>query len=146
MKRALGILLILILVSSATQAEMIIDVDQYSTEELIRIKEIVESEINNRTESPIEVILPGKYVAGIDISTGTYNLIGLMDESPDGSSSQILWAENNERTKVADYIGSEFLVSSEKLCVSLTKGMILEIRYCECAIQKATSSIFAPNK
>ena len=108
-KRIPIIVLAIMLLTSLALSEEIIDVSQYSIEELVQIRIVVEEEINNRISHAQATLMPGKYVTGIDIAAGSYIIMGLMDKAPNGYTPQILYAESSEKADQWDYIDYSYL-------------------------------------
>lgn len=142
-KRIIGCVLALtFLLSSVALSEVDFDASQYSLEELVVIRAAVEAEIDSRVSSATATLLPGRYVAGVDIKAGSYILIGLMDKAPNGYTPQALVAESMERKY--NYIDDSYMDEGRKWHFSIQDGMVLEIRYGECVIQQAPPFLFAP--
>jgi len=75
MKRTTSIVTVLVfLLLSFANAEVDFDTKQYTIEDLILIRSLVEEEINTRVGSASATLQPGKYVAGVDIAAGSYIL------------------------------------------------------------------------
>ena len=146
MNKAVCCIAILVcLLMPLAQAEIEIDTSQYSIEDLVLLRSSIEDEINSRVGSATATLQPGKYVAGIDIAKGSYILVGLMDKGPDGNTPQVLYAESMDKTKEWDYVDSTYLKEGENWRITLQDGMVLEVRYGNCAIQQAAPILFAPN-
>ena len=145
MKKIISFVVVLMLViSSFAIAEGIIDVSQYTLDELILIRAAVEQEISNRVSTATAMLMPGKYTTGVDIAAGSYIIIGLMDEAPNGYTPQALVAATMEDANKWDYIDNAYVREGEKWRVTLQDGMVLEIRYAECTVQQEAPFLFAP--
>lgn len=137
------LLVCLFIFSAFAIADETNDFSNYTIEELLTLRASIQDEITSRM-SGTATLQPGKYVAGVDITAGSYILVGLVDESPDGYTPQALYAESMEKAGKWDYIDREYIEEGVSWRFTLQDGMVLEIRYANMEIQQAAPILFAP--
>lgn len=124
--RLLSLALVLLLAFTGaavaeTEAEQVNMFREYSTEELLAMKIMLETELASRTDAKdFKVTVPqGRYIIGIDIPAGTYTL------TLKGLSGLITYFENGESIDVHLLTEDHDTVGK----VELYNGLQIEISY-----------------
>lgn len=125
-------------------AEPIADFSEYSLEDLISMRASIEAEINERVSAGTATLIPGLYVAGVDIVSGSYILVGIVDKGSDGYTPEALCYESMDAYDKWDSSWHQYLSTNETYRITLDDGMVLRIVSGNIAIQQAPPMLFAP--
>jgi hypothetical protein len=90
---------LLVLFTLAASADISTDFSNYTYNELISLKEALDTEIMSRPENGKTKLSEGNYVVGSDISAGRYTLYFLADETDDTSTDYFVY----ENKSMYDY-------------------------------------------
>lgn len=123
-------MVVLCLVSSTigAVAEELIDISQYSDEEIISLVAQFQTELVNRGIEKTASLNAGKYIGGKDIPAGTYVLFCKTDNNHHG----IVWLraaddlENDYPSKLYEHIGFD---GEETFYIEIEEGDILNLPF-----------------
>ena len=105
------------------------DVSNYTFEELLEIRAIIDLEIERQASLPATTLIPGRYVVGRDIVAGVYSILGLMDDGPGGYTPQVLLAESLDDAESRDYIDYEYSTWKKMKSGALAFLMAMFLRF-----------------
>lgn len=124
MKKAIVAIVVMMLLSVSAVAigeNIGLDLSAYTLDELLEIRDSINSEINDRlADTSSDEIYQGEYVVGVHIKSGAYLLGGASDN---GYFSFELFLDE----EMENLICQEFLSYGDQYCIELTNGMMLHV-------------------
>ena len=114
--------LFLLSLGSVAFAENIVDLSNYSDEELIELQGRITQEMVDRKIVKSAILPQGRYEVGVDIPTGKYT-VSLTKEST--SSEAVFLYKDNSSTTIGNLVDSGYLYFEDSLVLKMEEGNIL---------------------
>lgn len=142
MKRLLVIMVMVVLFVATAHAESI-DLESMSTDELLVLRNRINSILTERVASDTSAICSGSYTVGTDIKAGRYVL--QLDELPEGETTGVVWLfANAEDQRNRKYITADYLTIGVEYQIVLEDGMVMEITRAKGTIHEIVKPDWAP--